>query len=208
MIVIECEQNSEEWFNARLGIPTTSEFHRLVTPSKGELSRQADSYANEKVAEVIMGYQAESYTSEWMERGKETEEEAANSYALIHNTPLEQVGFVVNEERTAGCSPDRLVGKDGLLEIKCLKPANHVQALYDYRENGKVDKTYYSQIQGQLWITGRTWVDNLYYCPGMDDIIHRFERDEPFIRKLEDAVNAFNSDVKRKLKVLRGETYS
>ena len=32
MIVLDCQQGDAEWHEARMGIPTASAFHRIITP--------------------------------------------------------------------------------------------------------------------------------------------------------------------------------
>ena len=51
MIELPCQQGSVEWFEARLGIPTASEFSRIVTPT-GKLSASRHAYMGELLASL------------------------------------------------------------------------------------------------------------------------------------------------------------
>lgn len=179
MRMIDCEQGSEEWFAARLGVPSSSMFAKIVT-TKGVWSTQADSYINQLVAEKLTGERTEIYQNEHMIRGVELEPEARANYELITGHDAEEVGFCLHDDIAAGCSPDALVLDKGGLEIKCPAPATHVSYLRD----GTLPSKYYQQVMGCLWITGREWWDFMSYHPSMKPLIVRVERDEEYIESL------------------------
>ena len=112
MIVLDCEQGSQAWIDARLGIPTASEFSRIVTPT-GRASTAAEGYTAELLAEWALGYPIKEFGGdEWTERGKELEPDARAFYALDTNLDPQTVGFVYRDERKmVGGSPDALVGE-------------------------------------------------------------------------------------------------
>ena len=70
LILLNCEQGSEAWHQARLGIPTASQFDRIVTAS-GTASKQATGYLAELLAEHITGQTGDNYQSADMQRGVE-----------------------------------------------------------------------------------------------------------------------------------------
>lgn len=201
MIRIECEQGSAEWAKARSGIPTASNFHRIVTPKTGRLSESSHAYLCELLAERMLGVSLDDSMSEWMERGKELEESAVAYYELQKDTETEEVGFCLRDDRSAGCSPDRLVGDDGGLEIKCPSAAVHVAYLIDPPHK------YRPQIQGSLWVTGREWWDFLSYNPILPPALIRFERDEDYIEKLAAAVGAFSERLEEAFEKMKARGY-
>ena len=186
MIRVDCIQNSPEWEQVRLGIPTASEFDRIITPT-GKRSSQADSYVYRLLAEQMTGKPQNGYVNGHMDRGHELEPEARRFYELQRDCIVEQVGFCMTDDRRAGCSPDGLVVDNGLVEIKCPAPHTHVQ----YLLSRKVEQEYWPQVQGQLWVTGRKWADVLSYHPEMTPVIVRVERDEAFLRALENELKYF-----------------
>jgi hypothetical protein len=189
VIVHNVTQGSPEWLQARLGIPTASEFHRILTPG-GKASTQSEAYMHRCLAEWVIGVPIEGeYESQWMIRGHELEEQAVKAYEFATDSETEIVGFVTNDAGTAGASPDRLVGKNGGLELKC--PSPQVQVGYLLAKS--VDEKYKPQVQGNLWLTERDWWDISAYCPGFPASIIRVERDEKYIRSLAAALDTFTA---------------
>lgn len=178
MKIIDCDQGSPEWYLARLGIPTASEFSRLVTNTvkDGEykLSTSLPGYAAELAAELFAGKTLDQFDRNvWMERGKEKEAEALELYQFTTDCELQRPGFVTTDDGLCGCSPDALVNDDGGLEVKCLKAEIHVEVVGYHQKHGKAPAKYTQQVQACLWITGRAWWDQLYYHPDLPPLIVR-----------------------------------
>jgi YqaJ-like viral recombinase domain len=186
VIIHPVTQGSPEWLALRCGIPTASCFDQIVTP-KGKPSSQAERYMHTLLAERIMGHPAQEIVTGWMDRGSRTESEAVAYYEGQRDLDTERIGFLTNNAGTIGASPDRFVGADGLLEIKVPREHTHV----GYLLTRSVDAVYYPQVQGQLWISERTWLDILSYHPEMPPALIRVERDEAYIATLAAAVGAF-----------------
>lgn len=200
MIHVPCEPGSPEWFAARRGIPTSSNFDRIVTKT-GKPSSQRTGYACKLIAEQLLGVNLDDFASEWMERGKELEEEAVNYYELQYGVETSQGGFCLTDDRGFGCSPDRLIGDDGGLEIKCPSPATHVAYMLGVDD---ADWKYRLQVQGSLWVTGRSWWHLMSYCPQMPQVLLRIERDEEFISNLETHLRAFRTTLDEFLGRVKG----
>jgi hypothetical protein len=183
MRIIECEQGSPEWLQARLGVPSASSYSKLITTT-GKASAQAEAYINQLVAERITGESSFFQVTYPMQRGMDLEPEARVRYEMETGNLVEQVGFLMHDTLEAGASPDGLVGESGGLEIKCPMPSTHVEYLRD----GRLPSKYIQQVQGCLWISGRDWWDFMSYHPKMTPLIIRVYRDEVFIKALELAV--------------------
>jgi len=196
MRLIDCEQGSDEWIAARLGVPSASMFGKIIT-TQGKWSTQADAYINQLVAEKLTGEQTYVYQNEHMVRGTELEPEARAMYEFIKEVEVNEVGFCLHDTLNAGCSPDGLIAEDGGLEIKCPAPATHVE----YLKAGVLPSKYKQQVMGCLWITGREWWDFVSYHPTMKTLIVRVERDEEYITVLEEcvtkAVDLINESVEK-----------
>ena len=139
-----------------------------------------------------------------MQHGKEWEARAVASYDFLVGIQSTPCGFVTNDSRTVGASPDRFVGDDGLLEIKC--PEAHTYTAYMLGIESPTGEAYRAQIQGQLWVCERQWVDFLAFhpeLPPMDPI--RVVRDEPFIAKLSAAVGDFSMRLEEAVAMLRAK---
>lgn len=186
MKIIDCEQGSDQWHAARLGIPTASQFHRIITPG-GKPSKSAGPYAHDLLAEECLGVPLDAGASAFMQRGTALEEAARSHYAYQRSVSARQVGFVMLDDGSAGCSPDSFVGEEGGLEIKCAGAGKHVGHLLG------VAVEYNVQIQGCMWICKRRWWDLVCYHPQLPSAIVRVARDDKFIDDLAFAVVAFTA---------------
>jgi hypothetical protein len=190
----DVDQYSDKWDALRLGIPTSSQFDRIITP-QGKPSAQWKKYACHLVAEKLLGRPVETYTSPFMERGSMLEADAVQGYEIAKQCETARIGFITNEEKTMGCSPDRLIGDDGLLEIKVPSPVTQVQ----YLVMGELGRAYWPQLQGQLYISQRKWVDICSWHPELPPAIVRVERDEEYIACLDSLLFDFNTFLKEVL---------
>ena len=180
MKILEMEQGTQEWLEARLGCPSGSGFSKLITAS-GTPSSSAESYINDLIAELITGESTPFHVTEWMQRGTELEPFARMNYELETDREVTEDGFCMHDILRCGVSPDGLIGDDGGIEIKCPKPSTHVK----YLRNGKLPSEYKAQVMGCLWITGREWWDFMSYHPQMPNLLIRVHRDEEYINQLE-----------------------
>jgi hypothetical protein len=184
MILLNCEQGTPEWHEARLGVITASCADKLITPT-GKPSVQHTGYAAELVGEQLIGRPDESFQSDWMARGHEQEPDARRLYEFHKDVDVAQVGFAYRDEsKRVGCSPDGLPDKGGV-EIKCPKLSNHVLYLY----GNAIPNKYVPQVQMQMWVTDREWWDFMSYYPGATPLIVRVERDDKFIAALAKQVD-------------------
>ncbi len=186
MITIDCQLGSPEWLTARLGLPTASQFGRIVTPKTLKPSASAIGYRHELCAEWLIGEPIDPVANDWMDRGTELEPQAVKYYEAQRDIDTIEVGLCLTDDRTAGCSPDRLIGDDGGLEIKCPSAKVHV----GYLMTG-VDRDHMAQVQGCLWVTGRRWWDVMSFNPAMPPSIVRVERDPKYMDALDGAMAAF-----------------
>ena len=187
-IIHDCIQGTQAWLELRAGIPTASNFDKIITPG-GEASKSQEPYMFALLAERMMGHPIVEAMSRWMDRGSQMEAEAVSFYELQHDCETVKVGFITTEDGKIGASLDRLVGDDGLLEIKCPSEAIHVGYML---QAGSAYKAYRVQVQGQLWVSQRQWSDVESYHPEMPFAITRIERDEPFIKAMAAKVRDFS----------------
>lgn len=188
--IFDCDQGSETWLRIRMGIPTASEFATLLSTGRsGGESKTRRTYLYKLAGERITGTPMESYTNKYMERGKALEPEARNYYAFLTNSKLQRVGFIKNTNK--GCSPDSLIGNDGMLEVKTEAPHLLIERL----ETDKLPDDHYAQLQGNLWVSEREWIDALIYFPGMPASLKRVFRSDEYIKNLAIAVDKFNDEL-------------
>lgn len=192
MQILDVEQNSPEWHRARAGIPTASQFKTVLAQGRGGgTSKTRQDYLYRLAGELITGEPAETYSNQHMQRGHELEEEARKYYAFARDCAPEPVGFIKRDDESAGCSPDSLIGEDGMLEIKTALPHILIAMIL----KGDFPPEHKAQCQGQLWIAEREWVDLTVYWPAMPPFIKREFRDERYITSLTSAVARFNEEL-------------
>jgi len=191
-------QYSEEYDRLKLGIPTSSNFHKIITP-QGKASRQWREYACVLIAERILHHRIEFYNSPAMERGLIVEAEAADWYEFDQDVTVQRIGLITDDEHTMGCSPDRLVGDEGLLEIKAPLPQTQVE----YWISGELSQRFRPQLQGQLYVSGRSWVDIICWHDVLPKLVVRIEPDEKFIAVLDHELQIFNHFIKRVMEKIR-----
>jgi predicted phage-related endonuclease len=175
--IIEVEQGSEQWLAERLGHISASNMHKIISPT-GKQSTQAEKYITELIAEIISGESADPFKGNvHTERGKTLEEEAADYYAMLNGVEPQKIGILRTDDGMISASPDRLIGDDGMLEIKTCLP----RIMVEQYEKESLEEDHRPQTQCQLFVSGRKWIDTLLYCPNMKPIIVRSEPKQAFI---------------------------
>lgn len=190
------EQGSPEWHAQRCGKVTASKIADMMAKTKTGWGASRANYKAQLVAERLTGLVAEGYTNAAMEWGKEKEAEAAEAYSFYSNLPVALCEFVIHPVIAAsGASPDRYVGDEGLVEIKCPNTATHIETLL----GGSVPGKYVLQMQWQMACTGRQWCDFASYDPRMPEdmrlMVKRLVRDDGQIAEIAREVRAFLSEI-------------
>jgi putative phage-type endonuclease len=188
-------QGTEEWHLHRLGRVTASRVADVLATLKTGEAASRRNYRMELVCQRLTGQREEGYTNSHMERGIELEPIARSLYEFKKGVTVEEVGFIDHPSiEMSGASPDGIVG-DGLIEIKCPTPGNHVEVLL----SGKAPTKYIPQMQWQMACTGAKWCDFVSYCPLVGDnlalFVVRVERDDIYIAETENVVKLFLTEV-------------
>ena len=197
MIVVDCEQGTRAWHEARLGIPTASEFKRIVTNGGAAAGGEGRlRYRGELLVEWATGepYGGE-FSDKWTEYGKAMEPAARAAYRFHRDLSVSQVGLCYRDDaRLVAASPDGLVGGDadrGALELKCPSPEIHLL----YLSMGVVPTKYATQVQGHLWVTGLEWCDFMSFHPDYPALIVRVFPDPARQAALDKHLPAFVEEV-------------
>ena len=204
MILIDCKQGDETWLKARCGIPSASEFNRIVT-SKGSATSSAvrERYLNEKIGERVGCTVQVHNVSDAMERGTQLEPKARAWYEATTGADVVEVGFChADKAGRWGASPDGLVGDDGGIEIKCPGRPQMIACLR--RDHAPAD--YFVQVQGCLWVTGRRWWDVIVYTEdyGIPNRIWRVAAHDQMHAAFAEHIPAFCDEVEAETKKVEG----
>jgi putative phage-type endonuclease len=193
-------QRSEEWYAVKCGKISASSLSDVLAKGKGITRRN---YMLRLVAERLSGIPQKTYCNGAMEWGIATEPIAKAAYEEHTLTAVQEVGFVECDE-FLGCSPDGMIGEDGLIEIKCPETPTHL----DYILSGGMPSEYAVQVQGQLWITNRQWCDFVSYDPRLPEecrlFVRRVERDEKRIDEIKQGVALFIDEMLETEKKVKG----
>lgn len=203
MIRLDVKQGSEEWKLARSGIPTSSNFSKILTPT-GKASRQAEAYMHRLLAEWLMGEPDVEYSGQYMADGYLMQPEAVAYYELTTGNEVEEVGLCYyDDRRLISCSPDGLVGDTGGVEIKAPTGRVHMATLLA----GEMPSEHIPQVQGSIWITGREGWEFLSYHALLPSLLVNVEPDEPYIALQKEAVEEFVSNMLRMREMLLDRGY-
>ena len=200
MRILQAEQRSPEWFAARLGRATASNFSNVLA------AKSTAAYRNYRVKlalERLTGKQEDVFQSEAMKQGTEREPLARIAYEALTGNLVEEVGLCLHDTLECGASPDGLIDAVRGLEIKCPTPGKHCEYLRAPAEPPE----YTAQIQGCMWITERTEWDFVSFCPDFPEnaqlIVRTIKRDDAYIDKLAKAVEAYMQEVATEVEAIR-----
>lgn len=189
----DIEQGSPEWHLLRLGKITGSGVAKLLgTPAARE------KYLYDRASEIVTGCRCdsdESAASKHMARGHEFEEIAICKYTVATLTQVQRVGFVQMSE-FVGCSPDGLVGDDGMIEIKVPDSNNYFRQILELNKSGVdvIPKEYYYQMQFNMFVCDRKWCDYVLYSPkheatGKSLCVTRVKRDKSMQERIASVID-------------------
>lgn len=197
------EQGTDLWKQQRLGMVTASRFSDCWNPT----SKTADRYLADLLAELLTGEPSDDFESKETRHGKAHEDAAIESYERLCGFKTRKTGLIYlpGEPFIAG-SPDRLVGDDGLVEVKCpYRSAIHLLTVM----RGRMPDEHKAQVQGNLWITGRKWADFVSYDPRVVEecrlFVVRVPRDDVYIAELSEVVKLFRDRLVQQIQVLSKE---
>ena len=193
---IAVEQGTPEWHQLRLGKVTASRVADILAKTKTGPSASRGNYLIELALQRVTKAIEESYTNSAMEWGIQTEPQARVAYEVKTNNFVDQVAFIDHPTiANFGCSPDGLVGSNGLIEIKCPNSATH----WSYIKDNAPPNKYFIQMQAQMAVTGAKWCDFVSFDPRMPErsqlLIVNVPRDPEFISSMEEEIKQFLSEV-------------
>ena len=197
-------QGDENWKAIRLGKVTASRVFDVVARTKSGPAASRANLMAALVAERLTGTSQDSYSNTAMQWGTDTEPLARAAYEFHTDTDVALIAFVDHPSITmSGCSPDGLVGQDGLVEFKCPSVATHISTLM----GAEIDGKYVKQMQWQMRCCERAWCDFASFDPRlppeMQLHVRRVKRDDALIAELEREVRVFLEEVSETVERLR-----
>ena len=199
-------QNTPEWREARAGKITASRMCDVLALGKrdGKPLKARTDYIGDIIGEILTGEPKAQVRAAALDWGHDVEAAARTAYEAETGEIVAQTGFVVHPLLPyIGCSPDGLIGRDGMHQIKC--PANaavHIVTLTDGMPDDHIP-----QIQAELFVTGREWSDFVSFDPRMPPHLRlyrqRVPRDEAYIKTIAEACASMWDEVQELLNRLQ-----
>lgn len=194
----DIEQNSDEWFDIKLGMFSASTCPELLMDKS---TKGYTGLINRIVEERITGEKCENNLfkgNAFTERGHEFEGIAREDYEIRNLQVVKQVGVVILDDWTL-CSPDGLINDDTLHQIKC--PIFSTQK--EYLEKKKIPTNYYKQMQFELFVTGRNYNVFTSYHPKLRPLDITIERDEQMIEQIKIRLEEAKIEVKKEIERIK-----
>lgn len=202
----EVTQGTPEWHQLRLGKVTASRVADIFAKTKTGASASRNNYLIELALQRTTKTIEPSYINSAMEWGTATEPQARVAYEVNTLNFVDQVAFIDHPTiEWFGCSPDGLVGEQGLIEIKCPNSATH----WEYYKAKEPPKKYWIQMQAQMAVTGRKWCDFVSFDPRMPErsqlLVVNVPRDSEFILFMEAEIKQFLSEVASEVNLMENQ---
>ncbi len=190
-------QGSDDWLTQRCGLLTASEMKHVITAKTLKVADNDKTRAHmwELLFQRVTGFVEPQYVSDAMLRGQEDEILAREEYRE-HYGNVTECGFITNDRWgfTIGCSPDGLVGDDGLIECKSRDGKYQVQTITE----GAVPDDFVIQVQTLLLVSERKWVDFISRSGGLPLFVKRVEADPIIQEAIERAAINFELRIAEK----------
>lgn len=201
----DIEQGTDEWHAIRRGIITASVVGQFITPgtikpANNDTSRGLTAHL---VAERITGYTEPVFESADMVRGTFDEPFARELYDK-HHAPVTETGFMIRDDFgfKIGYSPDGLVGKYGLIEIKSRRQKKHLATIL--ADEAPLENM--AQMQCGMLVSGRQWCDYVSFCGGMPLYVKRVYPDQKWFDAITEAATQFEARAATMIDVYQATT--
>ena len=199
----EIEQNTPAWYEQRAGHVTASRIDSVMAkPQKGKKdSAMRKAYLAQLVFERLSKKSLEEERGNFydIKRGKDLEAVARVEYEMKNGVVVDTAGFIKHPTLPwAGCSPDGLIGTEGMVQLKA--PRRHVHL--DWILRGIVPSEHEDQMLFELACEPQrsyndfvSYVDDLEELPQLQIFQVRLRRNANRIAELEAEVARFNAEV-------------
>lgn len=205
----QAQQGTPEWLSDRIGFITASNISAVM--GTGATRKN---YLVKLLCEILSGQPTIGFKSQAMQDGNDNEATARLAYELHTGTTVSEAGFCYIDELKLGASTDGVVeGTEGLIEIKNVLPATQL----DFLLTNKIKRQYILQMQTQMFVLDKQWVDFVSQSLGDENYgelpekyklkIVRVPRDEDMINDILKAVTGFCNELEQlreKLELIGG----
>lgn len=201
IIIHNIDQRTPEWMALRAGKITGSEFYQMM--GNGETRKQLlIRKAQEQLG--IHKTEASKYVSRAMVNGIRQEPFARKAYEEYAQEHVQEVGFIEWNDASepvwrgfCGCSPDGLVGRHGIIEIKCPQSKN-------FYKTTELPRNYFWQIIYNCLISHRDWCDYVVYNPEFPLYVKRIIPHAVDLMQAKSCIRRCVNEIQHYISLLRG----
>ena len=193
--------NAEEkaaWLNARAGKLTASRMADAMAFLKnGQPAGARIKLLHELLAERLTGESVRHVVTDAMLWGMEHEDEAVDYFVARYSRTVRRSRFYEHPTiENFGATPDREIGDDGLIEVKCPTTTRYLEWVIA----GVVPEEHKPQMCAQLLCTGKKWVGFMAYDPRIRDenkrlFMRKYEPTQDELERVEIAAVKFLNDL-------------
>lgn len=203
-IIHPMKQRTDEWHQIRFDKITSTGMSKVQSSGQGRQDYMLALMLARRSGKV---QEDNGYVSEDMEMGRKYEPVARAFHGLTQGIKIREVGFV-EASPDIGFSSDGLIGRPGLLEVKCRIPKTQLKTILA----GRMPPGERWQVQFSLWAGKKKYCDYVSFCPFLDDpnekyFYQRIERNEPIIAGIRSEVIRFLNEMKQMESALKKEQY-
>ncbi len=201
--IINIEQGTPEWLNARKGKLTGSKADEVITPT-GLLSKSREDLMSDLTTETLVidpileERERRLSQKDEIAWGNLYEPEAREVFTKITGYAVETVGMLQSTLHPClACSPDGLLMIDGeiaFLEIKCPISKTHTR----WARKGELPKDHKVQVHYEMAITGIKRSFFMSYYPGLKPLIIPVHWNE-YTDKIKAAALAFAAEYEQEM---------
>lgn len=205
--VIECEQGTPEWLQARVGRLTGSRASDMCAPpnrDKSEPAKKRDLRMQLVCEQLTNAPQDDHFVNADMKRGTDLEPAARRAFESATGELVETSGFLSHTSLLCGASLDGHLGDfDTIIEFKVPRPATHLR----YVRAGVLPPEHRWQVLHNLFVSGAASAEFVSYCPAFPEPLQLFrarvDRDEKEIHSYRMLLCAFLEEVAKEVDAVR-----
>lgn len=150
-ILIDCDQRTPEWFEARRGYLTASNSGAWLTKSDKTSAKARATAAAQVLAELAGFPDPPVFENTDIKRGIEWEPEALQYFQKLTGLTVDPIGFAASKHGLFGCSPDGLIlSESSGVEVKCPRASK----LMEWLQASTLPDTYRDQVHHSMAVTG------------------------------------------------------
>lgn len=205
-------QGSDDWHRIRRGQISASILDQLITPGgKPSRSGKTRMVIYELAAERLAAAQGlapePGYVSDDMAAGHYDEARTRAMFTESTRRRVDTCGIYSltwwrgERSYTLHASPDGLLPKGGVLEVKRRRPKYLLQQYLEWHGTGSIPWDFWLQVQAQLMVTQREYCELITVYPGIPSLSYRVEPDRETQRLIVETVESAEEEIVSALRI-------